>query len=63
MKKCGFYVTTFCNFPHRLSDGKPIEHECYILRPESLRLEMEGKFDQIKEMHGGVIMRRGVRLK
>jgi len=54
-----FYVTSFCNFPHRLKDGKPIKHECYILRPESLKLEMAGKFDQIETMHDGTIMRRG----
>jgi hypothetical protein len=36
-----FYVTTFCNFAHRLKDGKPINHECYIIPPELLRLEME----------------------
>ncbi len=34
-----FYVTTFCNFPHRLRDGKPIGHECYIIPPSLLRLE------------------------
>jgi hypothetical protein len=26
-----FYVSTFCNFPHRRPDGVPVNHECYIL--------------------------------
>lgn len=56
-----FYVTTFCNFAHRLKDGKPIEHECYVLRPKSLQLEREGKFDQIDKMHDGKTVRRGVK--
>lgn len=56
-----FYVTSFCNFPHRLRDGKPLGHECYVLRPESLQLEREGKFSQIEKMHDGKIMKRGVK--
>lgn len=36
-----FYVTSFCNFPHRLSTGRPIEHECYILNPDALVLEYQ----------------------
>lgn len=36
------YVTTYCNFPHRLRDGKPIKHECGILPPAALRAEMAG---------------------
>lgn len=45
-----FYVTTYCNKAHRLSDGKPVGHECYILPPEALRLEREGKFDEAIEI-------------
>jgi hypothetical protein len=45
MNKEEFYVTTFCNFAHRLSDGKPIEHECYIIPPKLLRTEMEDSED------------------
>jgi hypothetical protein len=58
-----YFVTSFCNFPHRLRDGKPVEHECYVLRPRSLQLEREEKFDQIEKMHDGVVMRRGVKRK
>jgi hypothetical protein len=34
--------TSHCNFTHRLSDGKPVEHECSVLPPEALRLERTG---------------------
>jgi hypothetical protein len=38
----GFYCTSFCNFAHRLSDGMPLNHECYCIPPLLLRLEMAG---------------------
>ena len=41
------YCTTFCNRAHRLSDGKPVAHECYILNPKALQLEREGQFHLI----------------
>lgn len=41
-----FYVTSYCNFAHRLSDGSPIRHECYVLPPESLKAEMEGDYEK-----------------
>lgn len=39
-----FYVSTYCNSPHRLTDGKPIEHECRIIPPAALKAEMEDDF-------------------
>jgi hypothetical protein len=47
-----YYVTTFCNFAHRLSDGRPIgppegpngkrsRHDCSQLSPTKLRLERD----------------------
>lgn len=39
-----FYVTTRCNFAHRLADGKPIDHECEILPPAALEAERKGDF-------------------
>lgn len=36
------YVTTYCNKPHRMSDGKPVAHECYVLPPAALQAEREG---------------------
>ena len=59
------YCTTFCNRPHRLSDGKPVQHECYILNPKALQLEREGRFEEIGPLktpvHFDRVMRRGVR--
>lgn len=42
MKRTGFYVTSYCNFAHALSDGVPIGHECYVIPPKALVAEMEG---------------------
>lgn len=39
-----YYVTTFCNFVHRLADGKPVDHECYVLPTAALVAEMEGDY-------------------
>ena len=36
------YCTSFCNKGHRLSDGKPIDHECYVLPPAALAAEQGG---------------------
>lgn len=37
----GIWVTTFCNKAHRLSDGKPIKHECFIIPPKLLKAERD----------------------
>lgn len=39
------YVTTFCNWAHRLADGVPEGHECYILPPRALLAERDGDFE------------------
>lgn len=39
------YVTSYCNKPHSEQSGKPIEHECYVLPPEAIRLEKAGDTD------------------
>ncbi len=44
----GFYVTTFCNRAHQLSDGKPIAHECYVIPPRLLKAEREESPDALK---------------
>jgi hypothetical protein len=41
-----FYVTTYCNHAHRLSDGTPIDHECHVIPPEALQAEMNGDYDK-----------------
>ena len=61
-----FYVTTFCNFAHRVSDGEPIDHECYVLPPEAIKAEMEGDYDKANEiLSGGRLKKRrkGVKWK
>lgn len=40
------YVTTFCNFPHRIATGRPIGHECYILPSAMLRADLAGDMDR-----------------
>ena len=36
------YLTSYCNKQHRLSDGKPVEHECRIIPPGALKAERSG---------------------
>lgn len=36
------YCTTFCNQGHRVGDGLPVDHECYILNAAQLRNEAYG---------------------
>lgn len=40
-----YYCTSYCNHPHRVRDGYPIGHECYILPPAALRAEIAGDYD------------------
>lgn len=40
------YVTTYCNHPHYIENGHPIDHECIIIPPEALRAEMEGDYQK-----------------
>lgn len=66
VKRTDLYVTTFCNQAHRLWDGKPIAHCCYVLRVDALIAERDGRFDAIVAA-GGMIkkpkteMKHGVR--
>ena len=39
-----YYATSFCNFAHRLKDGMPVNHECYVLIPSALQAEMRGDY-------------------
>lgn len=38
----GVFQTSFCNHGHRLSNGVPINHECYVLNPDALEHERQG---------------------
>ncbi len=42
LPKDATYVTSYCNHPHRLRDGKPVGHECHILPPNALLAERSG---------------------
>ncbi len=56
------FCTSHCNHGHRLSDGKPIDHECFIIPPKALEAERSDDFEtaiaiiEAKPMktHGGV---------
>jgi hypothetical protein len=39
------YCTTYCNQGHRVSDGKPVNHECRILPPAALVAEINGDYE------------------
>ena len=39
-----YYCTSFCNQTHRLHDGMPVNHECYVLNPKGLTAEMTGDY-------------------
>ena len=28
------YAPSFCNHPHRMKDGVPVDHECYVIPPK-----------------------------
>lgn len=68
------YSTSYCNHPHRVKDGKPINHECYILPPKALAAEMADDMksaislieDGKKYLAFGqrsLLMHRGIRVK
>lgn len=44
------YCTTYCNHGHRLSDGKPVDHECHVLPPKALQAEREGDYERAAEL-------------
>ena len=46
------YVTTFCNHAHRVVDGKPIGHECFVLPTEVLVAEKNGNTARALEVLG-----------
>ena len=44
------FCTTYCNQLHRLSDGKPVGHECFILPTAALHAEKNGEVAQACEI-------------
>lgn len=61
------YTTSFCNQPHDLKTGKPIEHECYVIPPNILRAEREkGYTEEVMNMwynwsHTKRIIHKGIK--
>ena len=45
-----YYCTSFCNKAHRLSDGKPLEHECFVLPTAALFAEQQGSLAKAQEL-------------
>lgn len=59
-----YYVSTYCNFAHRMKDGKPIAHECRIIPPQALHKEREGDIEgaiEIMRSSPTRMMRHGVK--
>jgi hypothetical protein len=62
------FTTSFCNKGHLLCDGRPIDHECYVIPPYLLRLEMWDAHNTAEEwskwcngrrtLHKGVILHK-----
>jgi hypothetical protein len=38
------YCTTYCNFGHNVTTGRPIGHQCRIIPPKALLAEMSGDY-------------------
>jgi hypothetical protein len=58
------YCTSYCNRAHRLRDGKPIAHVCYVLPPSALDSERHGDVaEAIRRIESAKPLRvhRGVR--
>lgn len=45
-----FYCTSYCNQPHRMSDGYPLGHECHVLPTAALTAEFFGNVDRAVEL-------------
>lgn len=44
------YCTTYCNQGHRLDNGKPVQHGCFILPPAAIEAERAGQHDRAIEI-------------
>lgn len=44
------YTTSYCNKGHRLSDGVPVKHECYVLPVGMLLAEIDDNFELVNEL-------------
>lgn len=58
------YATTFCNQGHRLRDGKPVGHNCYILDAGVLETEaFLGVEEAMAEINAGAVFNTGIEHK
>jgi hypothetical protein len=59
------YCTSYCNRGHRMRDGKPVQHECYVIPPKALEAERRGDLAKAVEMVDRTHMpiHRGVKVK
>lgn len=58
MKADALFCTSFCNKAHRMADGKPVGHECYVLPTEALVAERAGDFQRSQSVLAGWKNRR-----
>jgi len=54
------YCSTYCNFGHIVSTGKPVAHECRIIPPTALKAEMAGDFKTAIKILQDTHKKRGV---
>jgi hypothetical protein len=43
-------LTSYCGKMHRVNDGKPISHKCFILPSEALICEQKGDKEKAKSI-------------
>lgn len=57
------YCSTYCNQGHRVSDGKPVGHECIIIPVKALHAEMGGDYSTALSimLHSKKVYHRGLR--
>lgn len=46
VERTDIYATTYCNQGHRVIDGQPVGHHCYVLPPAALICEREGNIEK-----------------
>jgi len=58
------YCTTYCNKPHRVRDGMPVNHECRVLPHEVLKAEIDGDYTLAQQLLGKASTRisKGIKL-
>lgn len=60
-KESSAFCTSYCNRAHDLNDGKPIDHNCFILNKKALRMEFLGNVPGAIEI--GIVKEPRVEMK